>query len=133
MKAAQIASMLVPEKGDFRQDSKGAKDVRCISFLGALSIALATLTCGAVTVLAFPPDNIPYCSSGFEKPARIVLSDTQSMFLKEGDDPEIHFDVPRKVTLSVGDRTEVFYSTNRAKTPSSFTFLQNPTSLCCHQ
>lgn len=72
-----------------------------------IALALAAFICGALSSLAFPADNIPYCSSGFEKPARIVLSDTQSMYLNEGNNPEIHFDAP-KVTLSVGDGTEVF-------------------------
>lgn len=73
-----------------------------------IALALVGLMCGAVSALGFPADNIPYCSSGFQKPARIVLSDTQSMFVTEGNNPKINFDAPQKVTLSVGSRTEVF-------------------------
>lgn len=82
--------------------------MRCISFLGLLPIALVLSTCGAENALAFPADNIPYCSDGFEKPARIVLGRASSMYLRQGDKAEIHFDPPYRVTLSVGDRTESF-------------------------
>lgn len=69
--------------------------MRCISVLGAPSITLATLMSGALSALAFPAENFPYCSSGFEEPARIVLS-TSSTYLTEEEKPEIHFGAPRE-------------------------------------
>lgn len=68
----------------------------------------ATMRCGVLSALAFPAGNVPYCSSGFEKPARIVLDGTSSMFLNEEGKPEIHFDAPDSVTVSVGDRSAEF-------------------------
>lgn len=70
-------------------------------------LALAALVYGIASALALSPDNIPYCSNGFDKPAKIVLSNTKSMFLKEGDKSETPSGEP-KVTLTVGDKTEVF-------------------------
>lgn len=72
-----------------------------------IALALAAFVYSGASVLAFSPDNIPYCSNGFDKPARIVLSNTKSMFLEEGEKSEIPFGEP-KVTLTVGDRTEVY-------------------------
>ena len=54
---------------------------------------------------AYPPDKVPYCSDGFDKPARIVLSESQQMYLKEGDNPEIHWTAQMTVTLTVGKAT----------------------------
>jgi hypothetical protein len=57
---------------------------------------------------AYPADKVPYCSDGFDKPARIVLSDSQQMYLKEGDNPEIYWTAPMTVTLTVGDKSGVY-------------------------
>lgn len=81
--------------------------MRRISVLGASSITLATLISRGVSALAFPAENVRYCSSGFEKPARIFLS-TSSMYLIEEEKPEIHFGGPESVTVTVGDRSEEF-------------------------
>lgn len=95
--------------------------MRCISVLGASSITLATLMCGVLSALAFPAENVPYCSSGFEKQARIVLS-TSSMYLTEEEKPEIHFGGPERVTVTVGDRSEEFSLHEPGDTAGVFIF-----------
>jgi hypothetical protein len=38
-----------------------------------IALALTGLLCSAVGAYAFPADNVPYCSSGFDKPAMLVF------------------------------------------------------------
>lgn len=42
--------------------------------LTRLALSLAALMCVAGSARAFPADNVPYCSSGFETPATIVFN-----------------------------------------------------------
>lgn len=39
-----------------------------------IGLASAAFIYGTVSASAFPADNVPYCSSGFEKPAKIVFN-----------------------------------------------------------
>lgn len=47
--------------------------------------ALAGLACGAASALAFPADNVPYCSDAFEKPAKLVFNSDGELLVTIGD------------------------------------------------
>lgn len=71
-------------------------------------VAVMALMCTVGGANAFPADEGSYCSGSFDKPAKLALSEIDSMSLTEDGKPKVVFNAPQKLTLVVGNKTEVF-------------------------